>query len=88
MTFEYMDEILDIRIQLHEYVTIIYVVDGFEATLNTQDGRRPSFTARGTTPMDTLQKLVVMLKDTPAFAGAGARGSAKEIRSDDASVST
>lgn len=48
---------LDDFIGLHEDVTIIYVVDGYEATLNAEDGRSVVATGRGETVAAASQDL-------------------------------
>lgn len=55
------DGIMDRWIGLHERLTILYVVDGYEAELATDDGERLVASARGETVANALQSLAKVL---------------------------
>jgi hypothetical protein len=49
--------ILDDAVQLHEVIRIIYVVDGYEATLYTHDESTPVCGCKGDTIDEAIDKL-------------------------------
>ncbi len=56
---------LDSLVQLHEEVRIIYVVDGYEATLTTGDGRLNVACAKEESILEAIVKLEAVLHLTP-----------------------
>lgn len=48
---------LDAEVGLHESIEIIYIVDGFEATLTTHDGASTRRSATGATILEALRAL-------------------------------
>lgn len=56
-------EELEYSIGLHEEVSIIYVVNGYSASLYTRDGSKLLLQANGNSLLESLQNLNVLVKE-------------------------
>jgi hypothetical protein len=58
-----MFDLLESKLQLHQRLDILYVVDGYRATFSDWDGDRRLYQAHGKTILEALQKLQPMVED-------------------------
>lgn len=73
----HQNQVISRRMQLHEEIRIIYVVDGYEAIFETENGR--SIRRHGPEPLVVLYNLIEAMALMPEKPGGGLRdGSYKE----------
>jgi hypothetical protein len=63
MIYAYRIRELERFVQLHENVRIIYIVDGYQATLETRDGNIDVLSAEAETIPDALAELGLLVSE-------------------------